>query len=1166
VKLRTIFAKPVDRAIEGVIKADDTASLGLEVDEYVLTNEIEKRLEEFLEAYNHYEGANGAWISGFFGSGKSHLLKMISLLLGNEKVDGRPVADAFLQKSQDNAMLRAAIQKAVKIPSKSILFNIDQKADVISKSDVDALLAVFVKVFDESCGYYGKQPYIAQFERQLDEDGLLDAFMTAFESLEPKGWEWARSGRVHRFVSQVDQAYHAATGQSVEGIIDRFRGDYKLSIEDFAHQIDNYVRRHPDKDFRLNFFVDEVGQYIADNTKLMTNLQTIAESLATTSRGRAWVIVTAQEDMDSVVGEMKRQQGNDFSKIQARFANQMKLTSQDVAEVIQKRLLAKTDAGKPALAELYEQQANNFKTLFSFSDGSKQYRTYQHFEHFQDCYPFVPYQFDLFQLAIKSLSAHNAFTGKYSSVGERSMLGVFQQVAIHIADHAVGEIATFDLMFEGIRSALKSQLQTSIHTAEHHLSNDLAVRLLKALFLVKYVREFRPTIRNLCILMLDHFDADLRKLESAVQEALNLLENQVYVKRNGDEYEFLTDEEKDVEQEIKNTDVDSQDVAEELVKLVFDELLKVKKIRYEDTKHDYPFTRKLDDRIAGREYELAIHIISPFHDQSDRIDHLRMQAMGLAELLVVLPPDDRLMRDLTLYKQTEKYIKQNVSQAQQDSIKQILTNKTYTNKERLASIRDNLKEQLGLSRMFVANGEVESNSHEPVSRIHDGFNELVRHTYSNLRMLRGITYTEANIEQCLVHSDSSLFAGDPGTLGEAEMELLSYIGRNTNKGVRTTVKQLVEDFERKPFGWPLPAILCTLAKLCGRGKVEARAESQPLEDTALVNALKNTRLHGNVVLEPQIEFTSGQIRRVKEFFQDFFDQPARSTEAKSLAEELATGFDTLHRELAQLHAQASHYPFLVALEQPVQQLRLLASKSAKYFFTEFEAEGEKLLDLKESVLDPIRRFMSGPNAKIYDEAKTFLDNNESNIAYVDGNDASDLQAILTNPTCYAGDGMQRVKSQLDSLKRQVGERLHKYRRQAVERISKKVELIQSIPQYETLNESQKGEVQAAIAGTLSRIDANASIAFVKDAPNHFETNQYNDILRKIDSWLRPSSPPSSDRGREPSRSEPEYVSVNFIDLDFHRPWLSTEEDVDEYLAAMRRALIKQIIQGNRIQL
>ncbi|MCB1674417.1 MAG: hypothetical protein KDI00_07100, partial [Pseudomonadales bacterium] len=62
---------------------------------------------------------------------------------------------------------------------------------------------------------------------------------------------------------------------------------------------------------------DEVGQYIADNVKLMTNLQTIAESLATKCNGRAWVIVTAQENIESVIGEMSKQQGNDFSRVQA---------------------------------------------------------------------------------------------------------------------------------------------------------------------------------------------------------------------------------------------------------------------------------------------------------------------------------------------------------------------------------------------------------------------------------------------------------------------------------------------------------------------------------------------------------------------------------------------------------------------------------------------------------------------------------------------------------------------------------------------------------------------------------------------------------------------------------------------------------------------------------
>lgn len=168
--LRDIFAKPVDRSIDGVIKADDKASLLTELDEYVITNEIGARLEQFLDAYNNYDTANGVWISGFFGSGKSHLLKMLALLLENDEVEGLRAIEIFERKLAGNPMLAGALRKAVSIPSRSVLFNIDQKADVISKTDVEALLAVFQKVFDEMCGYYGKLPHIAQFERDLDRD------------------------------------------------------------------------------------------------------------------------------------------------------------------------------------------------------------------------------------------------------------------------------------------------------------------------------------------------------------------------------------------------------------------------------------------------------------------------------------------------------------------------------------------------------------------------------------------------------------------------------------------------------------------------------------------------------------------------------------------------------------------------------------------------------------------------------------------------------------------------------------------------------------------------------------------------------------------------------------------------------------------------------------
>ncbi|WP_421994601.1 BREX system P-loop protein BrxC [Roseococcus sp.] len=416
--LRDIFAKPINRAIDGVIKADDDASLKLELDEYVITGEIAQRLEQFLEAYNNYETANGVWISGFFGSGKSHLLKMLAVLLESRVVEGESALDVFLRKPEvvANPMLAGALRKAVSIPSRSILFNIDQKAEVISRSDVDALLSVFQKVFDEMCGYYGKQPHIAQFERDLDSRGQLQAFRAAFADLSGKPWE---RGREQALLEKANTAaaFARATGDRPEDaadILSQYRKDTRVSIEDFAVMVKAWIDGQP-RGYRLNFFVDEVGQYIADNVKLMTNLQTIAETLNTRCRGQAWLIVTSQEDMASVIGELNARQENDFSKIMARF-RPASLKSVDVAEVIQRRLLDKTEAGKVQLGHLHDREENNLRTLFDFADGSQSLKNFRDRDHFIASYPFPPYQYTLFQLAITSLSQHNAFEGKHSSV------------------------------------------------------------------------------------------------------------------------------------------------------------------------------------------------------------------------------------------------------------------------------------------------------------------------------------------------------------------------------------------------------------------------------------------------------------------------------------------------------------------------------------------------------------------------------------------------------------------------------------------------------------------------------------------------------------------------------------------------------------------------------
>lgn len=1168
-KLTAIFAKPIQRHIEGVIKADDEASLQQEVEEYVLTNEVAKRLEDFLYAYNNYQGANGVWISGFFGSGKSHLLKILALLLENRPINGRSILDLFLPKCGDNEILRGDLKRAIATPSRSILFNIDQKADVISKTQIDALLAVFVKVFDEMCGYYGKQGHIAQFERDLDNRGHYEPFQQAYRDIAGYDWQFGREQALLEG-HNIAAAYAQATGvptASAEGILDKYRAQYKVSIEDFAGQVNDYVTRQG-PEFRLNFFVDEVGQYIADNVKLMTNLQTIAESLATKCNGRSWIIVTAQEDMNTVVGEMGQKQSNDFSKIQARFKTRMKLTSANVDEVIQKRLLLKNDMGVQALTAVYTQQHNNFRTLFDFADGAQPYRNFRDRDHFIHSYPFVPYQFTLFQVAIQSLSQHNAFEGKHSSVGERSMLGVFQQVAVQIADHQVGDLATFDLMFEGIRAALLSTVYSGIRVAEAHLDNAFAVSVLKALFLVKYVKEFRATPRNLAVLLLPHFDADLPALRRRLEEALNLLEQQTYIQRNGDQYEYLTDEEKDVEQEIKNTQIENSVVADELGKLVFDNVLKLRKIRYEANSQDYPFTRKLDDRPIGQAHELTIHVVSPFHEHTGNETILRAQAMGRDELLVIMPPSDRLLRDLTLYKQTEKYVAQNISITQKESTRRILVDKQQQNQERYANLREMAQSLLLEAKLIVNGQELDSNGSDAQTRLLRGFQELIARTYPNLRMLPGIVYKEDDVARYL-QPDSNLYGDDAATYSEAEQEMLAFINANDKSGLRTTLQTLTLRFERKPYGWYLAAIQCNLAKLCGRGKLELWQDGAAQENAALERAIRNTHGYANVIVNQTTTPPEGAIRWLRDFYAELFDTPAHANEAKALGLETARAFTELGQTLTALRGQAAVYPFLTALDAPIEALKAVIGQPYAFYLTELRPFEDPLLDLKEQVIEPVRHFMGGSLRQIYDEARAYLAAQEANFSYVGGAEAEQLTAVLDDPRCYQGNKMQEARRLLDSLRQQVTAQVQAEKAQARAALDERWQRLVGMAEFKDLTAVQQTDLQQPFTTLQQRLEGQTLIAVIRETLRRFSDDDYLTLLNQMLTWANPPQP-KPQPGDETTCREPavtyEIISRSALSVPFAAPLLTTEAEVDAYLSALRQTLITAIQNGKRIQI
>ena len=1162
-KINDIFQKPVDREIEGVIKADDRSNLNKEIEEYVVTKEIKSKLSDFVESYLNEKTSNGVWIYGFFGSGKSHMLKMLSMLLENWEQDEVSIVDSFADKCLDDQLLVAELRKVVKTPSESILFNIDQKADLLSRDKNDALLAVFAKVFDDHCGYFGKQGYIAQFERDLDKRGVLKQFKDEYQMLSGKAWELGREEAILESAN-ISKAYARVAEDSsgeISKVLDKYRRDYKLSIEDFAKRVREYLdNRGPD--FRLNFFVDEVGQYIADNTKLMLNMQTIAETLATICKRRAWIIVTSQEDLSSIVGEMSQSTGNDFSKILGRFKTQINLTSANVDEVIQRRLLQKNESAFDSLSELYHTHQNSFRTMFDFVDGAQAYRVFQDREEFVNCYPFIPYQFTLFQKALKELSVNHAFQGRFRSVGERSMLGVFQQVVEGILSHELGEIATFDKMFDGIRASVNGQIQSAIIYAEKNLEDVFAVKLLKVLFMLKYVKDFRGTVANISILMMNSFDADIGKLRVQVQEALSKLETQTYIQRNGEQYEYLTNEEKDVETQIKNTQVDDVSLLDKLDEILFSsaQIVKSLKIRYEDNKQDFQFTRRIDKKQYGREYEITIQVISPYSEYYDFEDDKQIisHALGKPELTILLPADKRFWDDLKIALQTDKCYSQNYNSMLKESAKRILGEKRDQNKDRLLGVKNRLVELICHSKLYIGGEliteEQDTNVTDANQRICTAFQLLISKVYPYLKMLGGVSYTEQDIGKYL--DNSQTLADYSMTLSDAEQEVFSHINTQAREGKKSTVQDVVDKFSRKPYGWSLYAILCHLAKLYALARIEVFGDSQLLENSILEKALKNTQKHNGLVIQTLQEYTPSQLRRLKELSQSLFNKPTDETEAKALTKELSARIVELRQKLDSLYEQKTSYPFLAKLDTIFPMLGEAIAKHHSWYYTEFLNQEDEWVKVKMDIIDPILAFWNSGQKTIYDELQNFIRFQEPNFSYLEEVKLSELIKGFADPEIYKGNRIQSLKIMYDILADKLKRRLEEERTRAIQSLESCKTEIMGDPDFATIGGDIKVDIGIRFEGTKQKIANTDIIAVIKDILNRFVDIDYPQMISLI--HMKPEQK-TTDKPRP-------KVSINSISIPYQNDEISSETELRSYIQAMNRSLLREIKKGNIIEL
>lgn len=1175
-EFKNLFRKNFSRAIETVIKADDTDHVYQEVDEYVVTREVAKKLADFFESYNDSDNINGVWISGFFGSGKSHLLKILSYVLENKSLNGDHLGELFASKISDDPKLKGDILSSTKkYKSESILFNIDQQAQITNKTEANAILQVFYKVFYDHLGYYGFRPFIANFEMYLEKEGKYELFKEQFEALYGKPWKEGRmdypSRRVNDAVANSCGLIFNEPATKYENLLKEYRETQVFSIEDFALKVNAYIKSKG-SNFRLNFFVDEVGQYIAENTKLMLNLQTIAESLNTKCHGNAWVVVTSQEDLENLVGDDSGIQSDDFSKIQGRFRVRMPLTSANVDEVIEKRLLEKDDTGTEKLIQLYRREGENLKTLLSFSETGMQFKGYRDEADFVNKYPFIPYQFDLFQQCIKALSRHNAFQGKHQSVGERSMLGVFQEVLKNASFNGLDGLVSFDKMFEGIRASLRTEAQNSIIVAENQLSDSpFALKVLKVLFLVKYYDNFKTTSRNISVLLLDSMDANPTQQHEKVEKALNLLEQQTYIQRKGEEYEFLTDTEKDVEEEIKNTKIDEIAVSQLLNELIFDGIIKDTKIKYIQNKQEFDFARKVDGDLFGRDKELKIEIITPNSNNYNNYSQLASSTLADPGLMVVkLPEDKRLIMEVRMALKTDKYIMQNRSLSNDDNIIRILAEKGQQNRERRRLLENNLNGLLARGTFYLAGKEHEVGAgSDGRNKVLEVAQDIIKVAYSKLELLGSANLDESQLRLIMRSGQYGLFDGNEGTLSAPEREIANFIERRKLQHDRTTLTDLRDHFSKRPYGWTQMAVWCIVAQLYKRGKIEAKQDSNSLEENDFLETLNNNRLWGNTLLEPQVEFTPAQVKKLKDIHLDMFDETNTATEAKDIARLFKEKAKSLESEIKGYLNQSTHYPFLSSLENLAMLLRKLGNMDYADLLTKSNDFEDDLLDDKEHYLDPIRHFWNGEQKKIFDRLLQFLQGNQANFDYVDTQERGFLSEVREDKAPYKGDLIKRAKESMDALETRLIGKIKEEKEITIESAKERITQIQLQDGFGELTPAQQEEILTPFRDIVSRAKNQNYIANLKVDRDRLG-NLYTDQLNKIGNILAKNQAKANPP--EPGTPEPapveHFINIKEVEkkVKSTKGQLKSEADVEEYIDSLRKAMMEQIQQNRKITL
>ncbi len=563
-KIRDIFERSIDRKIEEVIKVTqvDEEVVYEEISEYVATDAIKEHFVEFLRGYSEtpsspHEGI-GAWISGFFGSGKSSFAKILGYILEGRQIKGQDARELFKRQANDKRISDFLDYIKIKIPTKAIIFDVAMDRGVRSSSD--RITEIMYKVLLRELGY-AEDFDIAQLEQDLEEEEKLEKFIKLYEKKYLQPWAKGRKrasalNEASSILYEIDPSTYNQPDSWVRslGAKDEFgniRGRADITPNELAKRCFDLMTRRI-KNTALIFIVDEVGQFVSRSVGKMLDLQAIVQALGVESKNRVmkrqtiapiWLIVTSQEKLNEVVSALGDKRV-EFARLKNRFPTEIDLSPADISEVTSKRVLAKKATVIPELSKLFEANQHRLNQCTKLERTSRDSETRK--DDFVNLYPYLPYHIDL---SIDIMSGIRLQPGAARHIGgsNRTIIKQAQQMLINpkvnLAEQELGALVTLDKVYDLISGNISSEKQKDILDIENRFSDKpFTAKVIKVICLLEFIRDLPRSPLNIAALLHSYVGAE--SCIEEVEEAIKILEKAQFIKLSEEGYKLYTAQEK----------------------------------------------------------------------------------------------------------------------------------------------------------------------------------------------------------------------------------------------------------------------------------------------------------------------------------------------------------------------------------------------------------------------------------------------------------------------------------------------------------------------------------------------------------------------------------------------------------------------------------------------